>query len=143
MRGRKQPGSRVKPTAKQNPKQSGKKMTIYIYSNETGQQVDCYTGKDNADCNAWAEKAYGSNDCHWSYTDSDASNAVPNDQPEAPFTVYANEYQDCGHNHRTIDAACKCRKKLIGYNPKTRTCSAKWYNAQILDRNGRRVETAN
>lgn len=51
-------------------------MTIYIYSNETGLQVDRYTGKDNADCESWAERKYGSNDFHWSYTDMERSNAI-------------------------------------------------------------------
>ena len=51
-------------------------MTIFIYSNETGRQVDRYTGKDNAECETWAENTYGGNDYHWSYTDVDVSNAV-------------------------------------------------------------------
>ena len=50
-------------------------MTIYIYSNETGLQVDSYAGKDNADCEAWAERQFGNNDFHWSYTDTERSNA--------------------------------------------------------------------
>lgn len=50
--------------------------TIYIYSNETGEQVAKYVGKDNADCESWAERTWGSNDYHWSYTDVEHSNAV-------------------------------------------------------------------
>lgn len=51
--------------------------TIYIYSNETGQQVDHYAGSDNADCERWANEHWGSNDYHWSYVDVPRSNAVP------------------------------------------------------------------
>lgn len=42
-------------------------------------------------------------------------------------------YQTCGHKHRTVEAARKCQEKLIGYNAKTRTCSAKWYNSYIVE----------
>jgi hypothetical protein len=46
---------------------------------------------------------------------------------------------DCGHNHRTEATAESCQQKLIGYDPKTRECSAKWYNSKVLrvDREGR------
>jgi len=42
--------------------------------------------------------------------------------------------ETCGHKHKTLEAAEKCREKLIGYNAKARTCSAKWYNSYILGR---------
>mgnify|MGYP006969385558 CR=1 FL=1 len=42
-------------------------MTLYIYSSETGRQVDSYTGKDNDDCEAWAATNYGNDDYFWSY----------------------------------------------------------------------------
>lgn len=38
----------------------------------------------------------------------------------------------CGHKHKSIEAAERCQEKLIGYNPKTRQCSAKWYNSYIV-----------
>lgn len=41
--------------------------------------------------------------------------------------------ETCGHKHRTPEAAEKCRDRLIGYNAKTRQCSAtKWYNSYIV-----------
>ena len=40
--------------------------------------------------------------------------------------------ETCGHKHKTIQAACKCQEKLIGYDKKTRQCSAKWYNSYIV-----------
>lgn len=51
-------------------------MTIYIYSNETGKQVDSYTGRSNEDCEAWADRNYCNNDYHYSYVDTPVSNAV-------------------------------------------------------------------
>ena len=50
--------------------------TIYIYSNETGKQVDAIEGANNAACEAAAEDKWGSNDYHWSYTNTETSNAV-------------------------------------------------------------------
>jgi hypothetical protein len=41
--------------------------------------------------------------------------------------------ETCGHKHRTVAAARKCREKLIGYNAKTQTCFAKWYNSYIVE----------
>ena len=38
----------------------------------------------------------------------------------------------CGHSHRTTETAEKCQSKLIGYNRKTRECSAMWYNSYII-----------
>lgn len=48
---------------------------------------------------------------------------------------------DCGHNHKTEAAAERCQAKLVGYNKKTRTCSAYWYNSTVLetDAEGRNV----
>lgn len=50
-------------------------MTIYIYDNEDGRQVDAIDGSDNADCEAKANDKWGSNDYHWSYNDAPVSNA--------------------------------------------------------------------
>ena len=51
-------------------------MKIYVYSNETGRQVDGIEGGDNAECERLAGDKWGSNDYHWSYTDRPVSNAV-------------------------------------------------------------------
>ena len=51
-------------------------MIIYIYSNETGKQVDAIEGENNRDCERKAEEKWGSNDYHWSYKDVPLSNAV-------------------------------------------------------------------
>jgi hypothetical protein len=51
-------------------------MTIYIYSNETGCQVDAIDGPDNAECERLANEKWSSNDYHWSYKDVPVSNAV-------------------------------------------------------------------
>lgn len=50
---------------------------------------------------------------------------------------------DCGHNHRTEAAAEACQTKLVGYNKRKRTCSAKWYNSAIVETDvaGRHVPT--
>jgi hypothetical protein len=53
-----------------------RKMTIYVYSNETGHQVDAIEGRDNAECEKLAGEKWSSNDYHWSYTDVPMSNAV-------------------------------------------------------------------
>lgn len=45
-------------------------MTIYIYSNETGEQVEAIECMDNAECERLA------NDYHWSYSDAAKSDAV-------------------------------------------------------------------
>ncbi len=50
--------------------------TIHIYHNELGDHVDSYTGKDNNDCERWAERNYGGDSYHWSYTLVEVSNAV-------------------------------------------------------------------
>ena len=51
-------------------------MTLYIYSNESGEQIDAINGCDNYDCEQQADGKYGSNDYHWSYVDQDISDAV-------------------------------------------------------------------
>lgn len=51
-------------------------MTIYIYSNETGEQIAHHTAETNEQCEQWAMDQYGSNDYHWSYCDVEQSNAV-------------------------------------------------------------------
>ena len=50
-------------------------MTIYIYSNETGKQVDAIEGGDNQECERLADEKWGSNDYHWSYVNQPVSNA--------------------------------------------------------------------
>lgn len=39
--------------------------------------------------------------------------------------------RDCGHQHRTISGAVKCKDKLYNYNPRTRLHSADWHRAEI------------
>lgn len=51
-------------------------MTIYVYSNETGAQVDFRTENTWEECLAWAEENYCSNDYHYSESDQPTSNAV-------------------------------------------------------------------
>lgn len=48
---------------------------------------------------------------------------------------------DCGHNHRTEQAAEACREKLLNWDKERKNCSAKWYNSQVLptNRNGQHV----
>lgn len=48
-------------------------------------------------------------------------------------------YERCGHLHRTEAAGRKCHEKLLNWDKARRNCSAKWYNASILevDRAGR------
>lgn len=62
----------------------------------------------------------------------------------------ANGYQDCGHKHRTEEAAIKCQEKLTRYycqhgRPSGTLCSrcggiakrhntsAKWYGSKIVE----------
>jgi hypothetical protein len=52
------------------------KITIHIYSNETGEKIASYTGTSESECEEWADKHYGSNDYHYSYLDVPISNAV-------------------------------------------------------------------
>jgi hypothetical protein len=42
-------------------------MTIYIYDNETGKQVDSHTASSNAECEQWASEVYDINDYTASY----------------------------------------------------------------------------
>ena len=51
-------------------------MIIYVYSNETGRQVDAIEGIDNAECERLADDKWGSNDHHWSYSNVPVSTAV-------------------------------------------------------------------
>lgn len=51
-------------------------MIIYVYSNETGKQVDAIEGQDNAECERLAADKWSSNDYHYSYCDTPTSNAV-------------------------------------------------------------------
>lgn len=39
---------------------------------------------------------------------------------------------ECGHTHRTVEAAEKCQRKLLNYSPDGRSCSAKWYNSSVI-----------
>ena len=38
---------------------------------------------------------------------------------------------DCGHKHRTQEAAEKCREKLLGYS--NGSCCATWYNSKVVE----------
>ena len=49
------------------------------------------------------------------------------------------ERATCGHAHKTREAAEKCLAKNRGYNPRTRTCSALWYNGRIHNQHGERA----
>jgi len=51
-------------------------MTIYIYSNVNGEQVDAIEGVDNAECERLAEEKWGYDEYHWSYNDMPVSDAV-------------------------------------------------------------------
>ena len=39
---------------------------------------------------------------------------------------------DCGHRHRTDEAAEKCRQKLLNWSADGQNCCAKWYNAKVV-----------
>lgn len=43
-------------------------LTIYVYSNETDKLVGQFSAATNAECEAWADEQFGSNDYYWSYT---------------------------------------------------------------------------
>lgn len=51
-------------------------LTIYVYDNATGEQVDAIVAADNVACEDAADAKWGSNDYHWSYVDMPISNAV-------------------------------------------------------------------
>jgi hypothetical protein len=53
-------------------------MTIYIYRNLDGRQEDSHAGPDNTECETWAERYYGTEDYHYSYSNWVYSNAVNN-----------------------------------------------------------------
>jgi hypothetical protein len=55
---------------------TGEHMTLYIYSNETGQQVARIEGPDSTECEQLAQQEWNSNDFHYSYVDAPVSNAV-------------------------------------------------------------------
>ena len=38
----------------------------------------------------------------------------------------------CGHSHRSQAAAELCQSRLVGFDPRTRNCSAKWYNSYLV-----------
>jgi len=40
---------------------------------------------------------------------------------------------DCGHNHQTAGTAEKCLQKLLNWSLDGRHCSARWYNATVLE----------
>lgn len=50
--------------------------TIYVYSNETGKQVDAIKGADNRECESLAQEKWSSNDYHYSYKNVEVSDAV-------------------------------------------------------------------
>ena len=45
------------------------------------------------------------------------------------------ERADCGHQHRTVEVAEKCKVKLTARDKKG-NCSALWYHARIHDQDG-------
>jgi hypothetical protein len=44
--------------------------------------------------------------------------------------------RDCGHKHRTLSTAEKCKDNLVAYDPKTRMWSASWHRARIYHSDG-------
>ena len=48
------------------------------------------------------------------------------------------ERENCGHAHRTIEAAEACKGRLTKRN-KRGECSARWYNATIHNQSGERA----
>src|SRR5665811_185723 len=53
------------------------------------------------------------------------------------------EAANCGHAHRTYEAAEACRVKLQDWSKDRKECSAKWYNSRIHDMDGHRVDLNN
>jgi len=51
-------------------------MTIYVYSNTDGRQVDAIEGSDTSDCESKAEEKWGSIQYHWSFNNAPVSNVV-------------------------------------------------------------------
>lgn len=41
--------------------------------------------------------------------------------------------ETCGHEHKTYEAAQKCKDKLMNWSKDKKTCSAHWYNSRILN----------
>jgi hypothetical protein len=41
--------------------------------------------------------------------------------------------RECGHRHRSEEAAERCMEKRLGYDRRTNTWSAAWHRAEILD----------
>ena len=57
-------------------------MTIYVYRNSDGRQVDALEGSDTTDCERRAEEKWGASDFHWSF------NNAPHSKPAtAPLEV--------------------------------------------------------
>ena len=52
------------------------------------------------------------------------------------------EKEHCGHNHKTYEAAERCKAKLTKWDKKTRTTSARWYNARIHNQDHERIVDA-
>lgn len=52
-------------------------LTIYVYSLETDKLVGQHSAETNAECEAWADAEFGSNDFYWTYTKAaDASGLI-------------------------------------------------------------------
>jgi len=41
---------------------------------------------------------------------------------------------ECGHKHRTEDAAQRCLSKLQNWSKDGQSCSATWYNSRVVKR---------
>ncbi len=39
----------------------------------------------------------------------------------------------CGHNHKSLEAAYRCRKKLLNWSKDRKTCCAEWYNSFVCE----------
>jgi hypothetical protein len=48
-------------------------MTIYIYRNDDGRQVDAIEGSDSTDCERVAEGKWGTRNYHWSFNNAPIS----------------------------------------------------------------------
>jgi len=74
--------------------------TIYVYSNETGQQVAHHTGADNDACEQWADDNYGINDYHWAYCDVAVSNAGKGLSLPRPYNLERSSRLVAGRTER-------------------------------------------
>lgn len=51
----------------------------------------------------------------------------------SPTTGECNVIRDCGHRHKSINAACDCLRKLRGDNHRSGSwsCNANWYHGRV------------